>query len=194
MKIRINDVILSYPVLFEPKAFKAEDTPAYSAAFLMEPDHEDVANVKKAMQAAAKEKWGEKAPTILKSLVAGGRICLRSGDEKSDSAGYEGKVFIASRNAIRPTVLDRDKSPLTAADGKIYAGCRVNAVLDIWAMDNKWGKRICASLLGVQFFEDGERLAGGDRASEDDFMEIPDDGEGGGDLFGDEAIADGIPF
>uniref|UniRef100_UPI0025B91E9B ssDNA-binding protein n=1 Tax=Candidatus Symbiopectobacterium sp. TaxID=2816440 RepID=UPI0025B91E9B len=69
----------------------------------------------------------------------------------------------------RPLVIDRDRSALTAADGKPYAGCYVNATIDIWAMDNNFGKRINASLGGVQFLCDGDAFAGGGVATPDDF-------------------------
>ncbi|MWN55950.1 ssDNA-binding protein, partial [Escherichia coli] len=52
------------------------------------------------------------------------------------------------------------------------AGCYVNAVIDIWAQDNNFGKRINASLGGVQFLRDGDAFAGGGVASADDFDDI----------------------
>ena len=45
--------------------------------------------------------------------------------------------------------------------------------IECWAQDNKHGKRINFSLLGVQFVRDGERLAGGSVATADDFEPLP---------------------
>jgi hypothetical protein len=45
--------------------------------------------------------------------------------------------------------------------------------VEVWAQDNQHGKRINASLLGVQFVRDGEKLAGGSTATADDFEAIP---------------------
>ena len=42
-------------------------------------------------------------------------------------------LFVSARNALRPLVVDVDKSPLTAQDGKPYSGCYVNASLELWA-------------------------------------------------------------
>ena len=72
-----------------------------------------------------------------------------------------------------------DKTQLNPDDGVMYAGCYVNAVLDIWAMDNKFGKRICATLSGAQFFKDGDAFTGGAPATEadfDDYSVTPEDG------------------
>jgi hypothetical protein len=70
-------------------------------------------------------------------------------------------------------VIDRDKSPLTAEDGKPYSGCYVNCSLELWAQDNSYGKRINAQLGGVQFFKDGDAFSGGGSAADaDDFDEI----------------------
>jgi hypothetical protein len=64
-----------------------------------------------------------------------------------------------------------------ASSGKPYSGCYVNAVIELWAQDNKFGKRINASLMGVQFLRDGQRLSGGGVASADDFQAIPEAAE-----------------
>ena len=99
------------------------------------------------------------------------RYNYRSGDEKADYDGYPGNMYIAAGNKARPLVLDRDKSPLTAADGRPHSGCFVNATITIFAYDNQ-GKGISASLGGVQFFKDGDAFAAGGIDSEDDFDEI----------------------
>ncbi|MDC5277565.1 DUF2815 family protein, partial [Acinetobacter baumannii] len=64
------------------------------------------------------------------------------------------------------------KTPLVQADGRPYAGCYVNAAIELWCQDNNYGKRINASLRGVQFLKDGEAFAGGGVASEDDFEDL----------------------
>jgi anthranilate phosphoribosyltransferase len=42
-------------------------------------------------------------------------------------------------------------------------------------MDNKYGKRICASLLGLQFVKHGEQFSGGGVASADAFEALDDE-------------------
>jgi len=69
--------------------------------------------------------------------------------------------------------LNKDKSPVVEADGVIYSGCYVNAIIDLWAQDNQFGKRINATLLGVQFAYDGDAFAsGGSGVSVDDFDDL----------------------
>ena len=52
--------------------------------------------------------------------------------------------------------MDKIKSvPLTEDDNKLYPGCYVNVVITLWAQNNKFGKRINANLLAVQFVKDG---------------------------------------
>ncbi|MGJ0626521.1 ssDNA-binding protein, partial [Xenorhabdus bovienii] len=71
----------------------------------------------------------------------------------------------------RPLVIDCDRTPLTAQDGRPYSGCYVNATISIFAYDKK-GKGIGASLGGVQFLRDGDAFAGGGVASVDDFDDL----------------------
>ena len=90
----------------------------------------------------------------------------------SSREGEAGSLRGTNRATTRPLVIDKDKSPLTEQDGKPYAGCFVNASVELWAQDNNYGKRINASLRGVQFFKDGDAFAGGGAASEDEFDDI----------------------
>ncbi|BBI91479.1 uncharacterized protein SSYIS1_06890 [Serratia symbiotica] len=106
------------------------------------------------------------------SLRTGLKVCLHNGDEKAEYAGYPGSMFVSASKKARPLVIDRCRVALTAADGKPYAGCYVNTNIDIWAMDNNFGKRINASLGGVQYYRDGDAFAGGGVAIEDDFYDV----------------------
>ncbi len=167
MKIKLQNVRIAFPQLFEAKTVNGEGEPAFSAAFLFAPDHPAVAELEKAFEIVGKEKWGAKWPQIKKEITAKDRLAMHDGDTKADYAGFEGNMFLSSRNKTRPLVIDRDKSPLTAADGRPYAGCYVHA-----SKDNNYGKRINASLRGVQFYKDGDAFAGGGSASEDEFDDI----------------------
>lgn len=179
MKVKLSNVRLAFPQLFEAKTVNGEGKPAFSATFLLDPMHPDIKTLNAAIDAAAREKWGAKADTILKQARAADKVCLHNGDLKSAYAGFEGNFYVSARNATRPLVINADKSPLTEADGKPYAGCYVNVSLDIWAQDNNYGKRINASLGGVQFLRDGDAFVGGGAASEDDFDDISSGTEAG---------------
>lgn len=136
--------------------------------------HPGEAEISAAIESVATDKWGAKASGILKQLRTTAKTCLRSGEDKTQYAGFEGAMYVSANNPARPLVLAADTSPLTEADGKPYAGCYVNAVLEIWPQDNEYGKRVNAKLLGVQFVKDGEAFSGASTASQDDFDAIDD--------------------
>ena len=172
MKIKLNAVRLSFPQLFEAKTVNGEGKPAFSAAFLISPKDPQIAMINTAISTVAAEKWGAKADAILKTIRAADKTCLHSGDLKSNYDGFEGMMYISARNPLKPSVVDTNRSPLVAEDGRPYAGCYVNAVLELWTQDNNYGKRVNATLMGVQFYKDGESFVGGGVADADDFDDL----------------------
>ena len=172
MKVKLNNVRLSFPQLFEAKTVNGEGKPAFSAAFLISPKDPQIKVITDAIDAVAKEKWGAKADAMLKTIRAADKTCLHSGDLKANYDGFEGMMYISARNAIKPLVIDVNKTPLTAQDGKPYAGCYVNAVVELWGQKNQFGERVNANLLAVQFAKDGEPFGDGVTASVDDFDDI----------------------
>lgn len=181
--IKLSITRLAFPALFEAKTVNGEGEPAFSAVFLIPKDDPQITSIKAAIVEVAKEKWGAKADDHLAKMVAGDKTALHNGDLKSEYDGFQGMFYISARNKTRPTVIDRDKSPLNQVDGKPYAGCYVNASLELWAQDNKYGKRINASLRGVQFFKDGDAFAGGGAAKEDEFEDLTDGAAAEADLW-----------
>lgn len=181
MKVILKDVRLAFPDLFTPKAQLGDDgnpgTPKYGCALIYEPDHPCVKLLHDAEAEVAKAKWGAKAEAYLKEVKANGRDVVQDGNKKASYDGYSGMQFTnANRKADggRPTVIDRDRTPLAAGDGKPYAGCYVIAHVNVWAQDNKkGGKRINAELSGVQFLRDGDSFsAGAPPADVDDFADL----------------------
>lgn len=173
MKVKLENVRLAFPSLFEAKAFGEDGSdPAYNASFIIGKKHPAVKLINDAIETVAKEKWEGKASEVLKQLRTADRVCLHDGDTKPDYDGFAGNYFIASRNKARPFVCGPDKATLTKDDGKPYAGCYVNATIDVWAMANKFGKRVNATLSGVQFLKDGDAFSGSPPASPDDFDDL----------------------
>lgn len=169
-KIKLNNVRLSFPSLFRKAQFQGEET-KHEATFMLhkERDADKIEEIKKAI--------AEKIKTDLKGAkLPSDKICLKDGDE-SGRDEYAGHYTIKAANSKRPKVIDRDKTPLAEDDGKPYSGCYVNAVIDLWAQSNSYGRRINANLLGVQFFKDGEPFESGSVADDDDFdeFEVGDD-------------------
>lgn len=164
-EVRLRNVRLSFSeALFTPKPFgrgataSDDNKPRYSSSFLIDRTRPDFAEIDKeiraAIKAAAVAKWGDKIPTLKPD-----KFCYRNGDgEKYD--GYKGHMYIAAArpgDGPAPQVVDKDpKVVLTAASGRPYSGCYVNALVRIWAQDNKFGKRINASIEAVQFVRHGQ--------------------------------------
>ena len=99
MKLKLENVRLAFPALFEAKTVNGEGEPAFSASFLMPPDHPAVKQLSDAFEAIGKDKWGAKWPTIKKEIEAKDRLALHDGDTKADYAGFEGNLFVSSRNS-----------------------------------------------------------------------------------------------
>lgn len=185
-KVILKNVRLSFPRLWEARQFKeGEGKPRYDANFLMETGGEMHKAVRKACIAEAKAGWGPKAEKFIKSIEGNTqKFCFTDGDLK-EADGHEGHWVLAShRNQDQgpPSVVGRtrDKSTgrlvkLTAADGKPYSGCFVNATVEIWAQKGT-NSGIRCTLLGVQFFKDGDAFAGAP-ASDEDFDVLDDDEE-----------------
>ena len=160
MEVILKNVRLSFPNLFEPSSFN-DGAPTYNAIFLIEPGSENDKAVIKAMEKVANAKWGDKGPSTLQFLKSQDKVAHKTTPKLNKQGeaydGFSGMHWIAANNAVRQAVVDRNPSvPLTAADGRPYAGCYVNAKVQIWAQDNKWGRRINCALGPVQFVRDGE--------------------------------------
>ena len=167
-KIMLPNVRLSFPSLFHKAVFDGKET-KFEATFLIDKSTQadKVKEVKAAIDAAIKEALkGAKLPAD--------KLCMKDGDG-IEYAGYAGHMSLKASSQKRPIVLNRDKTPLTEDDNKLYAGCYVNAIIELWAQNNQFGKRINANLLGVQFFKDGEPFADGVTASASDFEAFKDE-------------------
>lgn len=166
----IKNARVAFPNLFTPDAKFGK----YGAQLIIEPNNPALAAIEAEIEAVAAAKWGAKAEGILKTLRATGKVCLKDGDTKAEYEGFEGNMVLSSGNTKRPTVVNRDRSPVTEDDGIVYAGCYVNAIVSIWAQDNEFGKRINASLDGMQFVKDGDSFGGGNVASASQFEDLSD--------------------
>lgn len=186
MKLKLSNVRINFPVLFEPKKFAndAASKAAFSASFLVPKTSPMVKQIEAAILEAAKEKWGAKAAERLKLARSKDNVFFRDGDLKAeDYPEQEGHMLASTRTYNRPLVIGADKSPLTEAEGKIYSGCYVNVSFDIWAQDFRGVPRINAQLQGVQFSKDGDAFVGGRAASPEEFDDVSDvGGEGEEDL------------
>ncbi|PAV06442.1 hypothetical protein CBG25_06045 [Arsenophonus sp. ENCA] len=146
MKIKLNNVRLAFPELFEPSQFSGQGAFRYRANFLIPKSRTElIKEIKKGIEAVIKEKWGVKDIEKIYNNICNNpnRFCFQDGDNK-EYDGYAGNMYLSASNKSRPSVFDRNLSPLTAQDGRPYSGCYVNATIEFYAYDNN-GKGVSAS-------------------------------------------------
>lgn len=177
--LRIDNVRLVFPAIFEPKAGKNNDgDPKYSVGVLIPRDHPDVPLIIEQMKEAAKKKFNDKAAERYKAFKAKDNLALHDGDTKDldKYPEYRGMYYMNAYNKAQPTI--KYKGDLIEKDnGQFYSGCYGNVIVNFWAQDDENRKGINAGLAGVQWKSEGERLAGGKVASADEFEALDDDDE-----------------
>ena len=169
-KIKLKNVRLSFPSLFNRASFDGQET-KFEATLLLdkETQADQIAVIDKAIDDLLKEKFPKGAPRSVK------RTCFVDGSTK-DYSGYENAYAFKGTNNTRPTVINRDRSPIVEADNVLYAGCYVNAIVDLWFSDHiKGGKQILGNIKGIQFSKDGEQFGVDTTSSCDDFDVIEED-------------------
>lgn len=196
MQVSVKVVRGAFLNIFHSKGVGDDGAERFSGAFPIVPDSLNRKALDAAMQAVAKEKWKDKADTVMAELERKGRVCFKHEALRNKDGelydGFEGMYSLNASNKTRPLVIDRvgitkdsDKEPgrkytdpnkagvmfpiLTEQDGRPYGGCYVNLSIDVWAQDNSFGRRVNASLKGVQFHDDGDAFGGGSPASGNDF-------------------------
>jgi hypothetical protein len=164
-KFKLKNVRLSFPSIFKRSEFNGEKG-KFEATFLINKEQQEdlIKEIEAKIALIQKDN---------KAKVSPDKICLKDGDFV-DYDGYEGHMSIKAGANRRPTVIDRDKTPLVEDDDKPYAGCYVNAVLELWYQDNSYGKRVNCNLLGIQFSKDGDSFGAGDTDVTDDFDDEDD--------------------
>lgn len=169
-----DPVRLSFPDIFEATQYEGKGAFRYNASFLIVPGGENDKRVQAAIKEAADEKFGKKAAAMLEGIRGNSnKMCYVKGDLK-EYDGYQGMLVLSAhrkQEAGRPLVIDGNKQPLAAADGKPYAGCFVNASLDIYGQDGQ-NSGIRCGLKGIQFSRDGDAFSGSRVASPDEFETV----------------------
>jgi hypothetical protein len=180
VKVVLKNVRLApFPQLYTARQYKGVGDFSYEAGFLFAPGSEADREIKRVYQDVAVEAWKDKASSMLQQFKGNNlKTFLIDGNSKPDIEGFPGNLFVKAKRKQkdgRPDIRDMDgKRPLAEADGRPYAGCYVNAVLEVWAQTKDTPGMRC-KLLGLQFVRDGDALAGSaTSASEDDFEDLSD--------------------
>lgn len=164
--------IASYAFVWKPQpSMTAGQEPKYALTLVVS-KKVDLTPLRKACEAAAIKKFGDKALKLIKL----GKISLpfRDGDEdREDDDLYAGKVFFAAKSNQQPRVVDEDLQPITD-QFEFYSGCKCRISVWPYGYDVNGNKGVAFSLNNVQKLADGERLSGR-QAPEDEFGEDDDD-------------------
>jgi len=190
----LKNVRLSFAQgLFEATVIPGADAtakPKYNCGLIVPPDHPQYNALIEKQKAVAREKWTGKDKAgkplwegVYLALEKKDRLAVHDGDAKPSYDGYPGNFFLspsALENAA-PTVIDLDRSLLSAKLGRPYSGCYVNAAIELWAQDNNFGQRVNARLRGIQFFADGDSFSAGRPADADEFESV-EEGAGADDF------------
>jgi hypothetical protein len=177
----LKNVVLAFPALAEPQSYGDGD-PAFGAKFPIEPGSLNQKLIEGAMLAEANAQWNDKGESVLKMLVEDGSVCFNKKVYRSKKTGdayqgFEGKHYLSTRNAsTQPTVFNQFGDQVTAKgeiERQAFSGAVVAASVEIWAQDNKWGRRINCTLRGVMLTGEGENFGGGSSpASSDEFASL----------------------
>lgn len=168
MKIILKNIRISYPDIFTPgKKFGK-----YGAQFRFNKDSGVKEQIEKAIEDQGLAAFPKEWEKVKKNLVNKGKLFrINDGEDK----GYEEDYFISVHNAARPHVVSRNAEPLSAEDGVIYSGCRVDAWIDVSAYEQKeFGPVVSVKLLAVQFRADDTPYSGGPAVTANDFTPITD--------------------
>jgi hypothetical protein len=172
MKVQLVNVRLAFADVFKATDFNSDGNFKFRSQLLIPKDSPEAKKIADAITEAGKEKYKDKWDKVKERIKAADNLCLRDGDLK-DYDGFEGQWALTATNKTRPTLVDKDRTPLVESDGKPYSGCYVNAIVDVYAYD-KYGDQINCTLLGLQFAGDGDAFSGSRPASEDDFDDLSD--------------------
>lgn len=164
--IKIPNARLSFPSLFKKSEFNGVEGKYEGTLLFPKSDTKTYDAIMKAIEQCKKDN---------KIKVGVDKTFIKDGDD-IEYDGYADMWAVKASNGKRPTVINRDKTPLVEQDEVVYAGCYVNAIIEPWGQNNSYGKRINSNLLGVQFVKDGEPFGdGGKTADADDFDAIDDE-------------------
>lgn len=170
--IKIENVRCSYPHL--AKAYSGTNENGEAG----EPKFSIVTLLPKNTHSAAKDLIKK----VIKEEIAKSKLpigedgwFLRDGDRGAKDENV-GMFVISSRESRRPSVRDKrgDVVDQDKIDALFYGGCWVNVLIRPWVQNNKYGKKVNASLIAVQFHHDDTAFGEG-RIDDDGVFEAVDD-------------------
>ena len=190
--IKIEGVRGSYLHVDKPFAgdAKNEDGSAAKAKFsgtgiLPKSTHGEVKKliVEQIDKLCQEKKWWKVVDGKGKRTIPATNIFLKDGDA-SGKDEYEGAFTVKASEYKQPILRDAKNNSVDRADAAsvFYSGCYINMVIRPWVQDNKYGKKVNANLVIVQFVKDGEAFGEGriSDADADDMLDSVEDDEDSG--------------
>jgi hypothetical protein len=154
----------------DPKTGKVKSK--YRVHLLFPQTHPQFAELQALIRGVALNGWKDQTQAVLEQIKTNNqRFCMQRGELYYPSEpAYKGMIYISAGNKDQPTVLATENGVNIANRGTPavlapsnpqwpYSGCKVNAHLEFYTYDYN-GKGLGCSVLGIQFFEHGERLRG----------------------------------
>lgn len=185
IKITTPVFMVSYPQVFEPKAFN-DQKPKYSITMLFDKKKTNLTELQKAAMKQAVEEFGPKEewPDSFKWP-------FRDGDKKKDQDGYAGCTYVRASTLNKPGVVDKDVIQIDPDSGDFYAGCYAIATIVVKSYNKNGGTGVAMYLQNIQKVRDGEPLAmGGGAKAEDDFKPVDDGSDDADSYSSDDDLSD----
>ena len=166
-RIKTPKFRLSFPCLVNPEKMEgAAGDPKYSVVMLFAKDKKaDWQPLYDLVLEVAKKKFGTTPDGKLKK-PNGFRNPFRDGDEeRGETDGYAGHIFVKASTRIKPGIVDNNCVPVSDP-AAAYAGMYCKAYVSAFAYDNA-SKGVSIQLEALQLVSDGEPFGGsGVNASE----------------------------
>lgn len=181
---------VSYPNVWKMQEFSDDSKPSYNCVLLIPKtpgctkwrDDPKLTDMKKALIAAAKEKWG-KVPNEMK-------LPFKDGDKKADPDDPKdprlGMWIISAKSDRKPQIVLADAQTF-ATEENFYAGCWAFFTLNGYGWTNEYKQSgVSFGLQNIQKVKDDERLGGIPTARDqfepvdEEFADSPDDGDDDG--------------
>lgn len=189
--IILENVRLSFFYGFRPfrsKDDSGKETVNYCVHALMDPTHPGVAKYKQAQRELAELAWPGQGVTTLTNLAARDRLALHDGSvTKPGNEEYAGKVYVSANSKVRPGIyVTQGGANVPILDESHpqapYSGSWGNVMVAIYAQGSqkkpsKFGQRINAQFMGVQFLRHDTRFGGGRVAKADEFGVVAADAD-----------------
>jgi Protein of unknown function (DUF2815) len=162
--------------LWTPGQYEGKGAFTHSCKFFMDKDSDAKKAVDAAILEEAKGLWKDKAAMKLKEFEFNAlKFPFLDGDRKANWNGAAGNwVLTAKRSQASgaPKIVHRNKEvSIREEDGILYAGCEVNAVVEVWAQKAP-NDGVRCSLVSVQYVKDGESFGGAAPATAADLDDL----------------------